>query len=363
MKAFSRVFTYVWPVQWHRVVLTVTCALLVAILLSVGYVTIIPILKVMIKTDGLHPWVESKVCENDFGIKLDSTHPIILDIDKHGLGHQSGLAKADVILGIPSAEDPNLTQRPSYTEVVRYLASTSEPAVTLTIGRDSNDLTGQAVQSITLITPNDANTLDALNWNWGQRTQWQIKDNLLAKAQNLIAGLPRGNTPENKMQAIILIVKLMLVVTLFRCIAKYFQVFIAEQIVQITVTRMRNDVFNHVLNMPLSYFSDERPSDAMSRIVKDTADMAHALKIMLGKAIREPLNSLVALIFAMYLSWELTLIFLGGAPIIIVIVGQFGHRMKRAARKTLEAGSQMLSKLQESVAGLKVVKGLQPTGQ
>ena len=128
-----------------------------------------------------------------------------------------------------------------------------------------------------------------------KRTQWKIENSILAKAQKLIAKLPRENSPENKMKAIILIIKLMMVVIFLRCVAKYFQAYIAEKIVQITVTNLRKDVFSHVLNMPLGYFTNERPSNTMSRIVKDTSDMAHALKIMLGKAIREPLNSMVAL--------------------------------------------------------------------
>ncbi|HLB74023.1 MAG TPA: ATP-binding cassette domain-containing protein, partial [Sedimentisphaerales bacterium] len=74
------------------------------------------------------------------------------------------------------------------------------------------------------------------------------------------------------------------------------------------------------------------------------------------KALREPLNALFMLAFAMLLNWQLTLIFLASAPFVLVTVNAFGKRMKRATKKLLMASSQMLSKLQEAMAGLKVVK-------
>ena len=355
MKAFNRIFEYIWP-QWYRVVLTISCALIVAILLSVSYLTVIPILKVMIKTEGLHPWIEGKVCTNLYGMELNDTNASISEIDKEGLAYKSGFRKGDLLLGIESGADPNLADL-SHSRIVRHLANTTTASITLKVARDPNDVRGERTfPSITLATPHDANAVRDLAWNWSKRTQHRLEGSVLAQGQRMISHLPRDTSPEGKMKAIILIIKLMLVVTLLRCIAKYFQAYIAEKIVQVTVTRMREDVFSHVLRMPLGYFSNERPSDAMSRIVRDTGEMSHALKIMFGKAIREPLNALVGLGVAMYLSWQLTLIFLGGAPLIVIIVAQFGKRMKRASRKTLVAGAQMLSKLQESVSGLTVVK-------
>ncbi|MCF7973708.1 MAG: ABC transporter ATP-binding protein/permease [Phycisphaerae bacterium] len=355
MKAFNRIFDYIWP-QWHRVVLTIGCALIVAILLSVSYLTVIPILKVMIKTEGLHPWIESKVCANLYGIKFNGLTTTISEIDKLSLSFKSGLRQGDLIIGVAPPSDPNLSEL-SYSTLVQHLANCTEPSITLRIARDSNEVLGERDSlSLALITPHEPNAIKDLGWKWAKRTKWNIEGAVLAKGQQIISHLPRDTSPAGKMKAIILIIEIMLFVTFLRCIAKYFQAYIAEKIVQVTVTNMRQDVFSHILRMPLGYFTNERPSDAMSRIVKDTAEMSHALKIMFGKAIREPMNAVVGLGVAMCLSWQLTLIFMGGTPLVLIIVGQFGKRMKRASRKTLEAGAQMLSKLQESVSGLQVVK-------
>jgi ABC-type multidrug transport system fused ATPase/permease subunit len=110
------------------------------------------------------------------------------------------------------------------------------------------------------------------------------------------------------------------------------------------------------MDMPMGFFANERPSDTVSRIVRDTSVMGRAIRVMLGKALREPLNAAFMLGFAMLLSWQLTLIFLCAAPIVLSLLVVFGRKMKRATRKSLVASSQMLGKLQEAMSGLKVVK-------
>ena len=58
----------------------------------------------------------------------------------------------------------------------------------------------------------------------------------------------------------------------------------------------------------------------------------------------------------MLLSWQLVLIFLCMGPFVVGLIAIFGKKMKRATKKSLVAGSQMLAKLNGVMAGLKVVK-------
>ena len=145
-------------------------------------------------------------------------------------------------------------------------------------------------------------------------------------------------------------------VTIIRCLAKFYQSYMAQKVVQVGINHLREDAFEHVMNLPMGFFANERPSDAVSRIVRDTSVMGKAIKIMLGKALREPLNALFMVGFAMLLNWQLTLIFLCGAPLVLGLLVVFGRKMKKATRKSLMASSQMLGKLQETMAGLRVVK-------
>jgi hypothetical protein len=69
VKNFVRVFKYIWP-QWPRIVVVVTSAIVVSILLSVSFMTVIPLLKVMTGQEGLRGWADRKICQWQYGVNF-----------------------------------------------------------------------------------------------------------------------------------------------------------------------------------------------------------------------------------------------------------------------------------------------------
>jgi subfamily B ATP-binding cassette protein MsbA len=176
------------------------------------------------------------------------------------------------------------------------------------------------------------------------------------KAQWAVDFLPREQNQANKTDAVIFLILAMGVITVIRCLAKFYQGYMAHKVMQVAISRMREDVFDHAVEMPMGYFASERPTDTISRIMRDTNVMASSIKTLLGRALREPMNALFMLILAMLLSWQLVLIFLCMGPFVVGLIAIFGKKMKKATRKSLVAGSEMLAKLNGVMAGLKVVK-------
>ena len=352
MKAFNRVLKYLWP-QWHRILLTLSCALIVAILLSVSYATAIPLLKVIIvDAEGIHPWIEREACSVRYGIAFDRKQTAIAMPRQNSLAERADLRVGDQIIGFSSPIEPNL----SYADILEVLANPSTDRLTLKVERGGANAATQTLD-IDIATHPEAISREGLSFRERFSLRfYEVRLGLVELMQRAIRGLPREKTPDNIMRTITFIVMLMLVCTVLRCIAKFFQASIAQKIVLVAVTRLRYDLFEHITRMPVGYFSQERPSDTISRTLRDTAEMSQALKVMLGKAIREPMNAFIALTFAMIIHWQLTLIFMVGGPFILILVGQFGRVMKRATRKSLVAGAQMLAKLEETISGLRVVK-------
>jgi subfamily B ATP-binding cassette protein MsbA len=178
----------------------------------------------------------------------------------------------------------------------------------------------------------------------------------VARAQSAVGFLPREQTQTNKTDAVVFIILAMGVITIIRCLAKFYQGYMAHKVMQVAITRMRQDAFGHAIEMPMGFFAGERPTDTISRIIRDTSVMASSIKTMLGRALREPLNALFMLTFAMLLSWQLVLIFLCMGPFVLGLIAVFGKKMKKATKKSLVSGSQMLSRLSGVMGGLKVVK-------
>jgi len=369
MNPFRRLFQYVWP-QWPRVIFVVVSALGVAVLLSLSFITVIPLLKVMMGKEGLHGWVDRKTCQYRYGLdfyvpeSVDFTNKenqgiayylLVVDVEKGSLAEAAGLHPADRIIGVADLSTSDQVTQIPFTDLLGELAAADQNDLDVQLKRLNRDNVLER-QSRKLSTPSNRSVVQSLKKGYVERSKWGMKIRLTEYAQWAVGFLPREQTSESKIRAVIFIMLAMGLLTIVRCTAKFYQGYLAEKIVQVGVNLLREDVFAHLMDMPMGFFAKERPTDSVSRIIRDTSVMGQAIKIMLGKALREPLNALFMLAFAMLLNWQLTLIFLASAPFVLVTVNAFGKRMKRATKKLLMAGSQMLSKLQEAMAGLKVVK-------
>ncbi len=348
MKSFRRIFAYVWP-QWPRVIVAVLSAIVVATLLSLSFMTVIPLLKVMMGEEGLHGWVERKISSQRYGIefyvpeKVDfvssdiAHHLLVTDVKDGSSIQEAGLEEFDQIIGVGDFLVEQDGQKIPSPKLLETLANAPEnKPLTIQFRRSNADTGSTEVKTATF------NTAAKLFYQ-NTATKW-------------MKVLPREQTKENKTKAVIFIILLMGVVTIIRCIAKFFQGYMAQKIVLVGLNHLREDAFVHVMNVPIGFFADERPSDTVSRVINDTGVMGKAIKIMLGKALREPLNAMFMLGAAMWINWQLTLIFLCGGPLTIGLVVVFGRKMKKATGKSLAVWSQMLAKLQEAMTSLKVVK-------
>jgi len=355
MSAFKRVFKYVWP-QWPRIIAVFASALIVSALLSLSLGTIIPLLKVMMGEEGIHGWVEREITAHRYGIifsvpeKLELAESgvacplMVTNIKQHSAAEKAGLQRLDTIIDV-NGLSPN-QQRQGSPIGINQKIPRGKLLEALATAPAHTDLT------IQLRRINNAGSADTkvLTLSTGPKPFY------LDHLENWLRLLPREQTSENQIRVVMFIILAVGVITVIRCLAKFYQEYMAQKVVQVAINHLRQDAFGHALDIPIGFFANDRPSDTVSRIVRDTSVMGRAVSVMLGKALREPLNALLMVALAMLLNWHLTVIFLCSAPLVLGLLIVFGRKMKRASRKSLVAGSQMLAKLQEAMAGLKAVK-------
>ena len=350
MKAFWRVFEYIWP-QWPRLIVIFVSAILISILFSLSFMTIVPLLKLMMGEEGLHGWADRKVCERRYGIKfytperidfVDPNKPdiayylIATSVDPDGRAYAAGLRERDWIVGAGSSAAGEEADKVVSSKLLEELAMAgSNEKIPVRYKQFDEGGSPELLDGV----------LDS-----GRRPFY------LDSVQGLLSFLPREQTPENKTRGISIIIILMAIFTVVRCTARYYQQYMAEKVVQTAVVNLRKDVFSHVLNMPVRFFESEHPSDTVSRLVRDTGQLASGAKAMFGKALREPLKAMALIGGAMIIDFKLTVIFLCSAPFVMVVIGQLGRKIKRATRKSLMSWSLMLAKLKETFTAIKVVK-------
>jgi ABC-type multidrug transport system fused ATPase/permease subunit len=369
MKSFKRIFKYIWP-QWPRIIVVVVTAMTVSALLSLSFMTLIPMLDVMLGGEGLHGWVERRSCGWKYGLDLfvpqmtgsggDTAqdvagHLIVKRVAENSLAGAAGIKSDDRIVGAGQCLISQEDQKVPWFDILRQLAAATDDKITIQI-RSWNEQEVLEDRTLVLNTPYNRAFVDGMQLSRTRRLKWSATRALAERLQWAVGFLPRQDGRADPTRGVLYIILAVGVVTVFRCLAKFYQDYMAQKVVHVAINRLRQDTFGQAVDMPIAFFASERPSDTVSRIVRDTTVMGAAIKVMLGKALREPLNAAFMLACAVLLDWQLSLIFVGAAPLVVGLLAIFGRKMKKATRRSLVASSRMLAKLQEIMAGLRIVK-------
>ena len=124
-----------------------------------------------------------------------------------------------------------------------------------------------------------------------------------------------------------------------------------------TVRRMRNEMFAKVMSMNVGFFSEQRKGDIMSKITQDVMVVQYCITNTLQVAFRDPFLIIGYLVLMIGISWQLSLFAVIFLPIVGVIIGSIVKRLRHPAKRGQERMADLVSVLDESLSGMKIVKG------
>ncbi len=139
---------------------------------------------------------------------------------------------------------------------------------------------------------------------------------------------------------------------LFRYLAVYFIAPVRNGIVR----DIRQKLFDKILVLPLSYFSEERKGDIMSRVTVDVQEIETSILSVVETVVREPLMIIGALTLMIYLSPGLTFFVFFLLLFTAVVIGGIGKTLKRKSTKVLDRLGSLVSTLEESISGQRIIK-------
>ncbi|MDM1529070.1 ABC transporter ATP-binding protein [Myroides odoratimimus] len=148
------------------------------------------------------------------------------------------------------------------------------------------------------------------------------------------------------------IISLFLLKNLFNYWAMYFITFLRNGVLK----DIRNAMYKKSLELPLSFFSEKRKGDVISRITSDVLEIQHSFLSILEVVVREPLTIIFTIVAMFAISTELTLFVFIFVPISGVIISKVGKTLKKSSQKASEEQGYFLSIIEESLSGLKVIK-------
>lgn len=122
------------------------------------------------------------------------------------------------------------------------------------------------------------------------------------------------------------------------------------------IAELRHKMFERMIRLPSSYYSDNLSGRLMSRIAYDVGGVAGAATSALTTLVKDSLSIIGLLAWLLYLNWKLTLLTLSVVPFIAFVVRRFSKRLRNVARGQQESMGKITQVLQESIEGNKVVK-------
>lgn len=122
------------------------------------------------------------------------------------------------------------------------------------------------------------------------------------------------------------------------------------------LTDIRTELFEKILSHSMDFFNKARSGELMSRITNDTRMMQMALSNISSDLFRQPVAIVTGVAVLLYLDWRFTIVTLFLFPICIIPISIYGRRARRAARSEQEDMGQMVVTMQETFAGIRVIK-------
>ena len=129
-----------------------------------------------------------------------------------------------------------------------------------------------------------------------------------------------------------------------------------------TLRRMRDEMFSKVITMNVGYFSEQRKGDIMSKITQDVMVVQYCITNTLQVAFRDPFLIIGYLSLMIGISWQLSLFAVLFLPVVGVVIGSIVKRLRHPAKRGQERMADMVSVLDESLSGIKIVKGYNAAG-
>ena len=162
---------------------------------------------------------------------------------------------------------------------------------------------------------------------------------------------------QGKIQTLVWICGFIIVTVFIKNMFRYFGMYFISPIRNGVVRDIRNKLFQKVLILPLSYYSDERKGDIMSRMTTDVREIEWSIMNSLEMIFREPITIIISLVFMIAMSWQLTLIAFILLPITAIFIGKVGKSLKRNSTVEKEKSGLLLSMMDEALGGLRIIKG------
>ncbi len=344
MKPFWRLMRGAWPYRW-QIVFSFLCAIGVSLSYASGVATLYPVMKIFMGAEGVHGWRDQTLTQQRLHIQTlgltASARKGKLAISILGVGAKAQTPLHSIQIGdqirsvrIISPTGQTTGSADSWLQMMALLANAT-PGSTAQLTVTAND--GSAPRTLSA-------TLPPVKWS----------TRLWASAVKLM--------PQRRIWSLFWVVMVFIGLCIVGSTFRYLQSFISGVVANKVIVDLRRKLFNHILDLPLSYTANQGTHDLVSRVNVDTTFVAGGLGTVLGKAILEPTKSLGVAILAVMVDWQMFVAMLLILPAMGVVIRKYGKKMMNMGGMQLQGWSAVVGISSESLESIRVIKAYSGAG-
>ncbi|WP_298950626.1 ABC transporter transmembrane domain-containing protein [uncultured Nonlabens sp.] len=162
---------------------------------------------------------------------------------------------------------------------------------------------------------------------------------------------------DGKEQALIIVISLVLILFFLKNLFGYLGMYFIAYLRNGVLRDIRNDLFSKIVHLPISYFSEKRKGDVIARTSADVLQIQNSFLSILELIVKEPLNIIFTLAIMLVMSAKLTVFMLVFLPVSGLLISRLGKKLKQRSGQVQKEQGYFLSLLEETLSGLKVIKG------
>jgi len=189
-------------------------------------------------------------------------------------------------------------------------------------------------------------------WSWNNSFKdiiEAIKNNFSYSIQNFIVSVGPGS-------ALLYLGAFLVVMTAFKVGTAYMGSYFIIPIRTGVLRDLRNQLYKKIISLPIGFFTAERKGDIMSRMTGDVTEVEASIMSSLDLVFKNPILIIGYLTVMFVMSWKLTLFVLVLLPFSGWLIGKIGKSLKKRSKLGQEQTGELLSQIEETLGGLRVVK-------
>ena len=189
-------------------------------------------------------------------------------------------------------------------------------------------------------------------WAWGDSLSAIVE----ALRNNMNWWIEEAISINGPVLTLLYVAILLIIMTALKVSAAYLGVRMTVPIRTGVVRDIRNQMYRKIVSLPIGYFTEERKGDIMSRMTSDVTEVEVSVINSVEMIFKNPMLIVVYLIVLFVMSWQMTVFVLLLLPVSGWLIGRLGKNLKRDSSVAQAQQGELLSQLDETLSGLRVVK-------